>query len=104
MVDRRPSRHLDGVDHRAHHVGIQLQEPDHDHHEQLVDHDDHAPAHHHDPTSGHDNDGACDHDDGAATTHDDDGSPHDDHSPASHHDHHDPLEHGHGGRALSRWS
>ena len=99
MVDRRARGHPDRVDHRAHHVRIHLQQPDHDHYEQLVDHDDHASSHHPDPTSGHDHDSACDHDDSGTTApHDNHGSaPHHHYGSAPHHDHH-PLM---GGRPLS---
>jgi hypothetical protein len=88
MADRRAGRHPDRVDHRADHIWIQLQEPNHNHHKQLVHHDDHTTAHHDDCATSHDDHRPANHDH-CAPTHDDNGPAHDhdNNGPAGDHDH-----------------
>jgi hypothetical protein len=86
MAYRRTGRHPDRVDYRAHHNRIQLQEPNHDHHNELVDHDDHTTAHHDDGAPGHDDHRRAHHDNCASN--DDDNGPAHDHNHDHDHDDH----------------
>jgi hypothetical protein len=101
MADRRTGRHPDRVDHRAHHDRIQLQEPYHDHHNQLVHHDDHTTAHHDDRSTGHDDHRPAHHDHGPPN-HDHDGPAHDHDHDGPAHDHDHPIA-GRQDRQYDKW-